>query len=213
MATLEQQAAAIDAAQATLDAGRKALLRADGTRVYSDAEHVEREAQLYTEYRRALAAASKAANEAIAAAEATLSEGPDDPLHSLTPAELDRANALREFVREDAATLPLRELVDRVEAALRVGGKPELYLWQRGVRARLAALPADRYGIPTDHRELVGLEALLGRLDEKLTDPAKQARRERERAEARERQAAAMGVIGHAAATSIIEETYGRRGR
>ncbi len=157
------------------------------------------------------------ASDQIAEAEGVLSQGPENPLLALSAAELERANQLRAFVGEDAQTLPLRELVERVEGALRDGDKAVLFLYQRGVTARFEAMPTDHYGLrestrdPHERRLLTTLETLRDRLNERLIDPVKQARREREQAEAREKRSEAVGLIGAVAATSILHERYGPR--
>jgi len=213
----EQQEATIVAAQESLKAGRAALLNKAGGRVYSDEEHNRRAWELDKEFRQTLARASQAAADQAAEAEAVLSQGPENGLLPLTTAELERANQLRAFIAEDAATLGLNELVDRVDAALRSGDRPTVFLYHRAVSARLAGMPTDRYGLressrdPHERRLLTTLETLRDRLNERLIDPVKQARREREQAAAREKRSKAVGLIGSVAATSILHERYGPR--
>ncbi len=219
MTTLNEQKATIEAAEKKLGESRKALFNRDGRRIYSDAEHAEREAAANREFREALARASSAAGETLREAEAVLSEGPDDPIHELTASELQRANQLREFVREYAENLSLRELVDRVESALRSGAKPECYLWHRYLQRRFDALPRAWHGMvqvptdPADSKAFTTLSNLLERLADRLTDPVKKARREQERAAAEAKQSEAVGVIGGVALSKFMEQNYGRRGR
>jgi len=95
----------VEQAQRRLAEGRKALLRPDGSRMYSDAEHVEREAALTAAHRQTLAKAGQAAQAVIHEADALLSRPDADPLSSLSASELERANALLPFTERDADVL------------------------------------------------------------------------------------------------------------
>ncbi len=209
---LQQHRERVDQASRTLAEGRKALLRPDGSKRYSDVEHAEREATLLTQFSTTIREAGDAAQAAIRDAEATLDRAPSDPLHTLGREDLERAKSLAHFVEQDVETLPLVEVARRAEAALEQD-KPTRYLWWRyGSRkarevrdaARSRSLRLDS----TENRALVTLETLVGRLEATLVDVQQ---RERARQAAEEQRRAASSVISRAAVDSYIVRTYGTR--
>jgi len=108
---------AIDEAERRYQEARAALLKPDGTPVYTD--HDEREAALWFDFRRDVSAITKAVDEAITEARATLAaRAQADPTAGLTAEELTRA---------DAGQLPLGR---------RAGGERPLLLFRRGVDRR-----------------------------------------------------------------------------
>ncbi len=202
----------VEQAQRILAEGRKALLRPDGSRMYSDAEHVERDHALLATYNQTLAEASQAAQAAIHEADALLSRPDADPLSSLSASELERANALLLFTERDAELLSLQELAGRMELALE-GDKATRYVWWRaadrlvrqwknGVRNGIA--PTDTAG----RKAAATVTSLHTRLLGSLVDLEAHRRAEEE---ARARQSQAVGVMGRAVVESYVQRTYGPR--
>jgi len=202
----------VEQAQRRLAEGRAALLRKDGTRLYSDTEHAEREAALLAAYSQTLNEASQAAQAAIHEADALLSRPDADPLSSLSAGELERANALLLFTERDAELLSLQELAGRMELALE-GDKATRYVWYR-VADRLVRQWQNgaRNGIaPTDtagRRAVATVTSLHTRLLGSLVDLEAHRRVEEE---ARARQSEAVGVRGRAVVESYVQRTYGPR--
>jgi hypothetical protein len=151
------------------------LLREDGTRRFSDSEHHEREAELKRERDAALDGIETEADEQISRAEATLARYVDRSA-LLSTEELTAANARRPFVSEDADSLPLSELAERLEAIAEASGgeKVSAFLYARYARARAERERAsdDRVQFTDSYRRL---EAALGTLDEKLTTQEERA--------------------------------------
>lgn len=163
----------LDQAAAAVERARKETFRADGvTRLYGPEELAEREA-------RALAAYDARGAEIVAAVERAVAEAEQElvklegasPLDRLSEAELARANARREFVREDAAELPPDVLAQRIRAALVAGDKADLVLWDRYAGKRVAALPAGQ--------NRLDLATVLREVEERLADPKARERREK----------------------------------
>jgi hypothetical protein len=122
---------------------RASLTRSDGSRVYGDAEHAERE-QAIVEKARATFDANIARYAAKAEADAADIQKQvvlldRDPFDGLKPEEQQRASLRREFVKEDALTLPAHELAKQVQAALAGTDKAQLYLLHRYVAQRMEA--------------------------------------------------------------------------
>lgn len=140
------------------------LTRSDGSRVYGDAEHAEREAAIL-EKARATYDAGVARYAAKAEADATdltkqVALLDRDPFDGLKVEEQQRAALRREFMKEDALTLPAHELAKQVQAALAGTDRAALYLYHRYLAQRLEA----RRGQPAsegDH-SLMALSRELG---------------------------------------------------
>src|SRR3954466_3468159 len=90
----------MEQAAAVLDAERARLLPPDGTRLYSDAEHAEREALAVAAFNRVADAQQATIDAAIAQAERTLTlSAYADPLDHLSGDELAQASTRAPFVR------------------------------------------------------------------------------------------------------------------
>jgi len=209
---LDRHTRAVEEAQATLAAGRKALLNEQGRPIYAPEERERREQELRVAFDRTIQEAGAAADAVMAEAQRELDRPEGDPLHALTPEELHLANLRREFVRENCERLPLAALNGHVEQALDVGDKASRYLHWRYAGERLRELGGDVLsgrvlGLdPTTRRQVVTLQTLVERLEATLVDVGK---RQAAEAGARERQAAAISVVGKAAVTQYITNTYG----
>lgn len=134
------------AAEAFAD-GAAGLLRPDGSRRYSDAEHSERLAALLEKLDATLAAISETAAATIERSKADLTklEGAD-PFDTLTAEQKQAASTRAVFVKEDCETLPPSELVKLARAALANGDKVRIYLYGRYLGRRIAPVGAD--GMP-----------------------------------------------------------------
>ena len=120
---LDEHRERVEQAQTRLNAGLRVLQRPDGTRLYSDDEHREREAALHREFRQTLIEAGRAADEVATAANAELDEPRGDLVHALTPVELERANLMKAFIVDELTQLSPADVVQRVEWEWRTGDK------------------------------------------------------------------------------------------
>jgi len=135
---------AAERAAATIAAERKRLTRPDGSRVFTDQEHAERDkailAVAVAPYDAVAAGITEAADAAIVQAEAELAKlDGDDGWARLTPEQQAQAANRREFIREDVTALPPHELPKRIRAALATGDRAELWLYDRYLGQRLDA--------------------------------------------------------------------------
>jgi len=172
------QAASVDRAVQRFTEDRARLYRSsDGQAVYGAAEMREREAALLEAFDREARRIAEEAQRTLTEAEQVLVQlTGSDPIDTLTEAERARANSLRAFVVEEAAELPLVQLVPRLRAALVTKDRAALTLWARYAGKRLdvehrqpsAASSQDRAALATLVRELQGAVA----------DPTAQTKRE-----------------------------------
>lgn len=217
MRTLTQHRAAVEAAQATLTAGRRALLDADGRRLYADHEHARREQALAAEFRATIAEATEAAQAALRDADAALGQSDTDPVHRLTAAELERAVLLKQLVGERLLTAPLADVDAEVQALLRDGDRAGRYVaWRTLTDRRQAHVDAGISGA----RDLTGrlraehsheATALTSMTDRLLTTLADVAARQDTRAAAEERRQEALSVLMAAGTTTYLQAEYGPR--
>jgi hypothetical protein len=167
----------IDRAAERFEAARAKLYRSDGQPIYGPEEHRQRLDALLGEFDAVGAAVTGAAEEAIAEAEGKLAilEG-GDPLDGLKPDELDRANRLAAFIREDAEALPHGELAKRLRAVLAAGDRPKALLWARYLDKRLEA---ERGRPGTSSPDVVAVFEAARELRASVADPkAAEAREE-----------------------------------
>ena len=153
---------------------RATLVRPDGSRVFGDAEHAERDAAIVEAAGAAYDAATRryvdqaAAERERAEAELARLDGADG-WERLTEAERQAAATRQPFVKEDVETLPPDEVARRARAALAAGDKAACYLWARYVRPRVEAGRGVAFG-----GVLHELDAALG------MDASERARKRRE---------------------------------
>jgi len=217
MTTLTQHRAAVEAATATLNAGRRALLDGDGRRLYADHEHERREQELRAAFRATIAEAAEAARVATAEAEDDLGRAEADPIHALSTSELERASLLRSLLRERLLAAPLREVDAEVQAVLRDGDRASRYAtWslvaerrQARVEAAVAAAPDLTARLRAEHGPEAGpLASMAERLRATLVDgTARTAARERAEATRSE----AEGIMATAGLAAYMEAEYGPR--
>src|SRR4051812_2356925 len=141
------EVARLDRAAEAFADGAAALLRPDGSRRYSDAEHLERTSALLGKLDTTLATITEAANTAIEKSKTALAklEGAD-PFDTLTADQKQAAATRQPFVREDCETLPAAELVKLARAALATNDRVRIYLYGRYLSRRIAPVGAD--GMP-----------------------------------------------------------------
>src|SRR3712207_3649662 len=102
----DAQMRAIDEAERRYQEARAALLKPDGTPVYTD--HDEREAALWFDFRRDLSRITTAVDAATAEARATLAAlARADPTAGLATEELTRTDVRSRLLTEDARDIPL----------------------------------------------------------------------------------------------------------
>jgi hypothetical protein len=132
------------------------LYRGDGTKLYSDEEHAEREADIRRRFRAAMDEVDGKIETKVAAAEESLLVAENaDPTDALTSEELASANARRPFVSDEVFTLPLDKLEARCRAVLAQGDRPAMFLYALygGQRAGLTGDESPyrpRYNFPSD---------------------------------------------------------------
>ncbi len=112
------------------DAGLAELERPDGSNLYGPEEHAEREAAIEAEFKSTMDAIEGEIDKRIARGEEALLMAENaDPTDALTTSELERANAKRAFVSDEASTLPLEDLERRLRAVLAQGDRPTMFLY------------------------------------------------------------------------------------
>lgn len=130
-----------EAAVEAFEAGSRSLHRPDGSRLYSDGEHADRESALKRERDAVLAEVEEETRSAIEAAAARISNLENrDPLELLSDGELDRANRLRAFALDEALTLGVEDLVGRLESVLAGGDRGAIFAHWMGARRRREAI-------------------------------------------------------------------------
>lgn len=154
----------------TSDESRSAFLReyrAKSQEVEAGAE------QTYRDTIRVIVAAEELARQTEQARQQTA---------GLSADELRDASAQRVFLAEDAATLPLRELADRVRSAVVTSDYVSLYLWTRQVPNRItqasatnSMTDAGRVAFPASPEDLSTLRQALREAEAKLASRPKPA--------------------------------------
>lgn len=130
----------LDGALQRLQTGEAALLRPDGTRLWSDDEHERKASELRDTF-----TASVATVEELATAEYASARQAEemlevvDPADTLTEAELGRANQRLAITESDWRDLPVDQLIANARAALASGDRARAYLQWRGCYRRLQA--------------------------------------------------------------------------
>ncbi len=148
-----------------------ALYRSDGTKVFGDAEHRERLANIRAEHARAFDAIDADVGRKVREAEEALLVAENrDPADALLPSELQRANAKSQFVADDVGRLPLDALEKRCRAALASGDKANIFLW-----AHHAGRRADEEGAHELAETVAELRAKLDPDAERKLAEARQA--------------------------------------
>lgn len=136
--TLREQA---DAAARQRLAEEQKLYK-DGRPIYSDAEHDLRLGFIEQDHAEAFDRLQQRADELVQEQQQVLEDleakTPLDELAGGDIEDLDRANLLRSFVREDAETMALADLARRVSAVARGGDKAQAFLLHRYGRQRAA---------------------------------------------------------------------------
>lgn len=168
-----------EAAQSRYEAGERALYRADGERVYGEAEHEERMRALQTERAESCREVQREASQVGLAARTEIENAENaDPSATLTDAELARANARRPLAIDAAEGLEVGDLQKRLRSVLAGGDRAEIAAYlAAGERRRRqiiehrrdaaegnAATPAARASVST----LTPLEETLGEMREVL---------------------------------------------
>src|SRR4051794_27097445 len=120
----------IDNAVERHEAAKAELFRPDGTKLYGDEEHAEREAALRRVFLGEMDSIEGDIAQRIASTEEELlALEHADPTDILTNEELSRANAKRAFVADDCFNLPLGQLEKRCRAALASGERTTMFLY------------------------------------------------------------------------------------
>ncbi len=202
MNDLERHRSAVDAAGATL-AARKAALYRNGSPMFTPEEMQRREAEALAAFRRTFTEAADATQAELADAEAELhrlDRAEADPLAVLTADDLTKGNALAPFIKEDAETLPLAALADRVEDAMQGYDRPRMALHLRYGQRRLEAERAKEGG---------GYGDEVARMDVALSSIRQRLFGNREKREAlAARIAEARRVRSHVAVTQTLDQTF-----
>jgi len=130
----------VDRAASRCQERQKQLLRADGSRIFSDLEHDARASDAVAEFDAAAESVGETAALAIAAAEQDLAtlDG-SDPIDSLKHDELARAASLATFVDRDAETMIPADVARRVRSLLAANDRPQLAVWLRSLTRILEA--------------------------------------------------------------------------
>jgi hypothetical protein len=118
---------------------RTELFDGAGKGIYSDVEHKKRLAAFLAPVEQAAEEARELAQNAIAEASSMATAAHRNLLTAMSTEELQRAQALREFVKEDAETMPFAELAMALQAALVYADAPTKELYRRYGQKRLDA--------------------------------------------------------------------------
>lgn len=121
--------AKIDQAAKTFEEKRSNLYRPDGSKVFSDAAHTERESVLRQELNATLDHIGREIEQKITAHEQeVLKLEHADPSAALTTEELSRANARSAFVADEVFGLSVDALASRMKAVAASGDRPAMFL-------------------------------------------------------------------------------------
>lgn len=157
----------IDRAAEHHEEERVKLYRPDGTSVYGEEEHAEREETLQREFRAALDAIGPDIERRIAASEQeVLKLEHSDPSSALTTEELEGANARRAFVADEVFGLSAEALMERMRAVMASGDRPAMFLYAHHARAKISD------PVFGDDAQALELKELVGELDHAL-DPGR----------------------------------------
>lgn len=116
-----------EAAQSRYEEDERALYRADGERVYGEAEHEERMNALRAERARSCREVQEEASQIGLAARTEIENAENaDPSATLTDAELARANARRPLAIDAAEGLDVGDLKKRLLSVLAAGDRAEI---------------------------------------------------------------------------------------
>jgi hypothetical protein len=119
----------IDQATSRRDAARSQLYRGDGSPVFGEREHKERERAIEREYEAALDKIdAEVAAKAAEAQEALLVAETPDASTTLSTGEIERAAALRQFLAEETRGMSNTALAHRSRAAIAAGDRPTMFL-------------------------------------------------------------------------------------
>lgn len=119
------------------DRDQAALLRSDGTRLYSDDEHTQRMKALAERVQEAAGKAQERVLKAQEVAAVEVGAVNTDPSKWLSATDLATANARAPFVKEDVDILRLDHLAARLEQVLSERDAVSAWLYARYVPARL----------------------------------------------------------------------------
>jgi len=142
------ETARIDAAKRQLEnsvrareEARRDLLASDGkTPIHQPAEHARRSTAIDDAFAARVAVAAGVAGDVLAGVEAARLSEHADPLAALDLAQLNLANQYAPFVREDCASMPLPQLIGRLEWAAASKDKGLRYCYGRYGAQRFQAL-------------------------------------------------------------------------
>ena len=142
------ETARIDAAKRQLEnsvlareEARRDLLASDGkTPIHQPAEHARRSQAISDAFAARAAVAAGVAGDVLASVEAARLSEHADPLAALDLAQLNLANQYAVFVKEDCASMPLPQLIGRLEWAAASKDKGLRYCYGRYGAQRFQAL-------------------------------------------------------------------------
>lgn len=158
-----------------------ARLYKDGKPLYNPDEHLVRSKALLAEFTAEVGDVIKTVREQEAAAAALEAEakGFDPLLDTMSDADLARAIPLATFIREDAETLPITDLADRLAAVVAGGDKVQKLLYLRYVGRRMERERNDQRGRQLSQEELQArgeIREHLKTLQERFEKPAAERR-------------------------------------
>jgi hypothetical protein len=172
----------IDEAAAQHERARKALSRPDGQPRYGPAESTELEEVARREFEDKLRRLEDEVDGRLASAEEKLhTMEHSDPSAALTAAELEQANARREFISDEVFGHTAQGLEDRVRAVIASGDSAAMFLYAHFIRARASDSSAGAEGLVPDPEQL-RLKQLADELENAL-NPGAAGRQEKARAE------------------------------
>jgi hypothetical protein len=213
MKNLDTLKSRAEAVQASFEREHAELFRPDGSKLYSDSEHDERENTLRAERHQKLTGiqAEVEAERAAALEELELIENAD-PTTLLSDDELRRADARRGFISDEVWALPEDRLVARLKAVRAGGNRALMFAYWQAAKAH-ESVRADAMGqksLPSD------LTRLLDEVYDELGGPDR--RRQIEVARAQEAKAGdvlmAVGSLksggSTSPATSYLNQKYAR---
>jgi hypothetical protein len=128
----------IDNVVAEREAREGELIRDDGSRFYGDEEHAERMEAIQQQFGARMDEIEVGIGRKITQAEENLLKLEHaDPTDTLTTAELERANAKREFVSDECWALSLEKLAQRCRAVLASGDRVNTFLYAHHAAQRV----------------------------------------------------------------------------
>lgn len=130
----------VDDAMQRFEAEKSKLFRHDGTKLYSDAEHDERETAAFEALNAVVSQIENDAEEQRRAADTDLEMIEVEPIDRLSRDDLAYALTLQPFVREEVESLRPEQVIELARRAIHAKDTVKMTLYHRSLRFKIEAL-------------------------------------------------------------------------